>query len=64
MCKRLITYQDIKTRTFAKAGILYWDLLFLLQEQYFNNIEFPMIWARKTLTKAAIPSPKALLVGK
>jgi len=54
----------MKTRTFAKAGILYWDSRFLLQQQYSNNIEFAMIWARKKLTKAAIPNPKALLDGK
>jgi len=60
----LITYQDIKTRIFAIAGTLKWGLFFLLQQEYFNNIEFPMIWARKKLTKAAIPNPNALLDGK
>lgn len=44
--------------------MLNWDILFLLQQEYCNNIEFPMTWERKKLTKAAIPNPNALLDGK
>lgn len=62
--KRLITYQDIKNRTFATADILELELLFLPEQEILNNIELPVIWAKNKLIKAAIPNPNALLVGE
>lgn len=64
ICKRT-TYQDINHRTFATAGILEGgELVFLPEQEFLNIIAFPMICAKKKLTKAAIPNPNAGLVGK
>lgn len=45
-------------------GILYWAFLFPPEQEFLNNIQFPMIWAKSKQTKAAIPNPNAWLDGK
>lgn len=59
------TYQEIKSRSFAIAGILCFTLFpFLPEQEFFKKVEFPIIWAMKKLTRAAIPNPNASLDGK